>query len=84
VLPDDWNDNRGTVMKLPNLWRKPSPGPVEPPKVSPAAPALQVMIFSNIGLPEQEFSDQTAMLRRVASFDGDTSPGSHSRISTSR
>lgn len=44
----------------------------EPVPASAAVPALQVLIFSNTGLPEEEFRAQTAMLRRVASFDGET------------
>jgi hypothetical protein len=31
-----------------------------------------VLIFSNTGLPEQEFSAQLEKLRRVASYDSDT------------
>ena len=60
-------------MKLPRLRRKPVPEPAGPASASPAAgPLLQVLIYSNTGLPEPEFSAQTDKLRRVASYDGDT------------
>lgn len=60
-------------MKLPRLRRKPVPEPAGPASASPTAdPILQVLIYSNAGLPEPEFSAQTDKLRRVASYDGDT------------
>ncbi len=43
-------------MKLPLRRRKPAPEAAEPPRASPATPVLQVLIFSNTSLPEQEFS----------------------------
>src|SRR4029077_17833429 len=56
-------------MKLPRLRRKPVPETAESASVSPAAPVLQVLIYSNTDLPEQEFRAQTEKLRRVASYD---------------
>ena len=37
-----------------------------------AAPVLQVVIYSNTDLPEDEFRAQTEKLRRVASYDNAT------------
>ncbi len=45
-------------MKLPLRRRKPAPEATEPPRTSPVTPVLQVLIFSNTSLPEQEFSAQ--------------------------
>jgi hypothetical protein len=59
-------------MKLPRLRRKPAPETAEPAGVGPAAPVLQVVIYSNTDLPEHEFMAQTEKLRRVASFDNAT------------
>jgi hypothetical protein len=63
-------------MKLPRLRRRPDPEPgaetAEPASASVAVPVLQVLIYSNTSLPEQEFSAQTDKLRRIASYDGDT------------
>ncbi len=59
-------------MKLPRLRRKPAPETAEPASASPAAPVLQVLIYSNTSLPEQEFSAQTEKIRRVASYDDDS------------
>ena len=56
-------------MKLPRLLRKPAPETAEPASAGPAAPVLQVVIYSNTDLPEQEFRAQTEKLRRVASHD---------------
>ena len=56
-------------MKLPRLRRKPVLETAESASVSPAAPVLQVLIYSNTDLPEQEFRAQTEKLRRVASYD---------------
>jgi hypothetical protein len=59
-------------MKLPHLRRKPAPETAEPASASQAAAVLQVLIYSNTGLPEQEFSAQTDKIGRVASYDRDT------------
>jgi hypothetical protein len=59
-------------MKLPLRRRKPAPEAAEPPRASPANPVLQVLIFSNTSLPEQEFSAQTEKISRVGSYDRDT------------
>jgi hypothetical protein len=59
-------------MKLPRLQRKAAPEIAEPASVGPAAPVLQVLIYSNTDLPEQEFKAQTEKLRRVASYDNAT------------
>jgi len=59
-------------MKLPRLRRKPAPGTAEPASASRAVPVLQVLIYSNTGLSEQEFSAQTDKIGRVASYDRDT------------
>ncbi len=45
-------------MKLSLRRRKPAPEGAEPPRASPATAVLQVLIFSNTSLPEQEFSAQ--------------------------
>ena len=59
-------------MKLPRRRRKPVPEAAEPPRASPPTPVLQVLIFSNTSLPEQEFSAQTEKISRVGSYDRDT------------
>jgi hypothetical protein len=59
-------------MKLPRLRRKPAPETAEPASTGPAAPVLQVVIYSNTDLPEQEFRAQTEKLRRVTSYDNAT------------
>jgi hypothetical protein len=59
-------------MKLPRRRRKPAPETAEPASASPAAPVLQVLIFSNTDLPEQEFNAQRGKIRRVASYDSAT------------
>ncbi len=60
-------------MKLLNRRRNPACESAEPPRIGPAAaPALRVLIFSNTGLPEQEFNAQTEKIRRVANYDRDT------------
>ena len=59
-------------MKLPRRRRKPAPETAEPASASPAAPVLQVLIFSNTDLPEQEFNAQREKIRRVASYDSGT------------
>jgi len=60
-------------MKLPRLRRTPDPATAEPASASPAAPMmLQVLIFSNTSLAEQEFGAQTEKLRSVASYDSGT------------
>jgi hypothetical protein len=56
-------------MKLPRRWRRPVPEIAEPAGASPSAPVLQVLIFSNTSLPEQEFEAQRQMIRRVAHYD---------------
>ncbi len=56
-------------MKLPRLRRKPAPETAEPASASRAVPVLQVLIYSNTGLSEQEFSAQTDKIGRVASYD---------------
>jgi hypothetical protein len=48
---------------------------VEPTIVSPPAPEMRVLVYSNTGLPEQEFRAQTEKLRQVASFDSDSRRG---------
>ena len=47
-----------------------------PTIVSPPAPEMRVLVYSNMGLPEQEFRAQTEKLRQVASFDSDSHRGS--------
>jgi hypothetical protein len=60
-------------MKLPRLRRKPpSPETAEPASLGPAAPVLQVVIYPNTDLPEQEFTVQTEKLPRVANYDNVT------------
>jgi hypothetical protein len=59
-------------MKLPRLRRKPAPETAEPASAHPAAPVLQMVIYSNTDLPEDEFRAQTEKLRRVASYDNAT------------
>lgn len=59
-------------MKLRRLRRRPAPPTAEPTSVIPPAPLLQVLICSNTGLPEQNFSAQTEKLRSVASYDNGT------------
>jgi hypothetical protein len=67
-------------VKLPRLWRKtapeaadPDPGPAESAAASPAAAAaLQVTAYAKSGLPDEEFRAQTAALRRILSYDGDS------------
>jgi hypothetical protein len=43
-------------MKLPRLRRKAAPETAEPASASRAVSVLQVLIYSNTGLSEQEFS----------------------------
>jgi hypothetical protein len=59
-------------LKLPHLRTRVAPETAAPVSAGPPASALQVRIYSRTSLPEQEFSDQTEMIQRVASFDGDT------------
>jgi len=59
-------------MKLPHRRRRCAPGTAEPASASPGAPVLQVLIFSNTDLPEQEFNAQRGKIRRVASYDSHT------------
>ena len=59
-------------MKLPRRRRKPASETAEPASASPATPVLQVLIFSNTDLPEQEFNSQREKIRRVASYDSVT------------
>ena len=59
-------------MKLPLRRRKAAPEAAEPPRAGSATSVLQVLIFSNTSLPEQEFSAQTGKISRVASYDRDT------------
>lgn len=59
-------------MKLPRRRRKAAPETAEPASASPAVPVLQVLIFSNTDLPEQEFNAQREKIRRVASYDSGT------------
>jgi hypothetical protein len=73
-------------MKLPRFRRRPTPEATPPPEVtepepgpaeavaaSPAAaPDLYVTAYSRTGLPDEQCSAQTAILRRVLSYDGDT------------
>jgi hypothetical protein len=48
---------------------------VEPTIVSPPAPEMRVLVYSNTGLPEQEIRARTEKLRQVASFDSDSRRG---------
>jgi len=59
-------------MKLPLRRRKAAPEAAEPPRAGSATSVLQVLIFSNTSLPEQEFSAQMRKISRVASYDRDT------------
>lgn len=59
-------------MKQPRRQGKPGPETAEPASASQAAPVLNVLIFSNTGLSEDEFSAQTEKIRRVASYDSGT------------
>jgi hypothetical protein len=67
-------------MKLLRLRRRPAAEVTEPvpePTESAAAgptvpPALLLTAYSKSGLPDEEFSAQTATLRRILSYDGDT------------
>jgi hypothetical protein len=65
-------------MKLPRRRRKPAPETAEPASASRAAPVLQVLIFSNTDLPEQEFNDQREKIRRVAYYDSTAHAGQQS------
>jgi hypothetical protein len=56
-------------MKLPRRRRKHAAETAESASASPDAPVLQVLIFSNTGLPEQEFEAQRQKIRRVAHYD---------------
>jgi hypothetical protein len=59
-------------MKLPRPRRSRAPETAEPASASPRAPVLQVLIFSNTDLPEQEFNAQRGKIRRVANYDSHT------------
>lgn len=60
-------------MKLLRRRRNPAPQPAEPARIESAiAPVLQLLIFSNTGLPEYEFNAQREKIRRVADYDSDT------------
>ncbi len=59
-------------MKLPRRRIKPAPETAEPASTSPAAPVLQVRIFSNTDLPEREFNAQREKIRRFADYDSAT------------
>jgi len=67
-------------MKLLRLRRRPTAEVTEPdpePTESAAAgptvpPPLLLTAHSKSGLPDEEFSAQTATLRRILSYDGDT------------
>ena len=59
-------------MKLPRPRRSRAPETAEPASASPGAPVLQVLIFSNTDLPEQEFNAQRGKIRRVAAYDSHT------------
>ncbi|MGO8890603.1 MAG: hypothetical protein ACLP8X_24145 [Streptosporangiaceae bacterium] len=60
-------------MKLLRRRRNPAPQPAEPAGIESAtAPVLRMLIFSNTGLPEQEFNAQREKIRRVADYDSDT------------
>jgi hypothetical protein len=65
-------DEENQSMKLPRLRRKADPETAEPASASRAVPVLGVLIYSNTGLSEQEFSAQTDKIGRVASYDRDT------------
>jgi hypothetical protein len=52
---------------------EPDLGPTESAATGPPVPlALQVTAHSRSGLPDEEFSAQTATLRRILSYEGDT------------
>ena len=59
---------RSPDMKLPRPRRSRAPETAEPASANPGAPVLQVLIFSNTDLPEQEFNAQRGKIRRVASL----------------
>jgi len=59
-------------MKLPRPPRSPTPETAEPASANPGAPVLQVLIFSNTDLSEQEFNAQRGKIRRVANYDSHT------------
>src|SRR5262245_49899441 len=71
-------------MRLPRFRRRPppeatpplevtGPEPAQPVAASPTVvPDLYVTAYSKSGLSDEEFSAQTAMLRAVLTFDGDT------------
>jgi hypothetical protein len=56
-------------MKLPRPRRSHAPETAEPASTSPGAPVLQVLIFSNTDLSEQEFNVQRGKIRLVANYD---------------
>src|SRR5690242_12431579 len=59
-------------MKLPRRRGRATPATAEPAGAAPAepaAPVLQLLIFSNTDLPEQEFDAQRHKLGRVAYYD---------------
>jgi hypothetical protein len=70
VVPASQQEEPG--MKLPRRRRKPAPETAEPASASPAAPVLQMRIFSNTDMPEQEFNAQTGKIRRFADYDSAT------------
>lgn len=54
-------------------FTEPDPEPAESAAAAPIVPpALLLTAYSRSGLPDEEFSVQTAMLRRILSYDGDT------------
>jgi hypothetical protein len=63
---------RSPDMKLPRHPRSPAPETAKPASASPGAPVLQVLIFSNTDLSEQEFNAQRGKIRRVANYDSHT------------
>jgi hypothetical protein len=63
---------RSPDMKLPRPPRSPAPETAEPASANPGAPVLQVLIFSNTDLSEQEFNAQRGKIRRVANYDSRT------------
>jgi hypothetical protein len=63
---------RSPDMKLPRPPRSPAPETAEPASANPGAPVLQVLIFSNTHLSEQEFNAQRGKIRRVANYDSHT------------
>jgi hypothetical protein len=70
-------------MKLPRRRAKPAPRTEEPASAAPAAPVLQLVIFSNTELPEQDFDAQRDKLRRVASYDS-TARSWHNQVPLDR